>query len=370
MNIIARGVPAQRSGFAIITPNFLFAKGFLMKFDVTIFPQNLNIVPVIARQVEAYGFSALWTSETAHNPFLPLTHAAAATERIELGTAIAVAFPRSPMVTAQIAWDLAAQSNGRFILGLGTQVKPHIEKRFSTPWTAPTPRLREYIESLRAIWNSFQTNAPLRYRGKEYQFTLLTPFFSPGPIEQPNIPIYIAGVNEHLCRLAGEMCQGFHVHAFHTPRYLRELVIPNVERGAQKTGRTRDDCALACAVFVITGKNAQEIKDNAGMVKAQIAFYASTPSYKHVMDMHGWGDLADRLNAMSREGRWGEMGDLISDDMLAEFAVLAPVDELAHTVKARYEGLLDRVGYYFAFVPEEQEREIVWRGAAEVFASS
>ncbi len=340
-----------------------------MKFDVTIFPQNLNVVPAIARQVEAYGFAALWTSETSHNPFLPLTLAAAATERIELGTAIAVAFPRSPMVTAQIAWDLAAQSGGRFILGLGTQVKPHIEKRFSTPWTAPAPRLREYIESLRAIWNSFQTGAPLRYRGEQYRFSLMTPFFSPGAIEHPDVPIYIAGVNEHLCRLAGEMCQGFHVHPFHTTRYLKELIIPNVEQGAQKTGRTRADCALACAVFVVTGKDAQEIEDNKGAVRAQIAFYASTPSYKPVMDMHGWGDLAEQLNQLSREGRWFEMGDLISDDMLEEFAVVAPVDELAHAVWARYDGLLDRVGYYFAFVPEEKEREIVWRRAAEVFTA-
>lgn len=339
-----------------------------MKFDVTIFPQNLNVVGTIAKQVEAYGFSALWTSETAHNPFLPLTLAAAETERIELGTAIAVAFPRSPMVTAQIAWDLAAQSNGRFILGLGTQVKPHIEKRFSTSWAAPAPRLREYIESMRAIWNSFQTNAPLRYRGEHYRFSLLTPFFSPGSIEHPDIPIYIAGVNEHLCRLAGEMCQGFHVHPFHTVRYLQELVIPNIELGASKAGRTRPDCALACAVFVVTGKDAQEIRDNAGMVRAQIAFYASTPSYRTIMDMHGWGELAERLNAMSREGRWFEMGELISDEMLNEFAVVAPADELAAAVKARYEGLLDRVGYYFAFAPEETEREIVWRSAAEVFA--
>jgi probable F420-dependent oxidoreductase len=340
-----------------------------MKFDVTIFPQNLNAVGAIARQVEAYGFSALWTSETAHNPFLPLTLAAAATERIELGTAIAVAFPRSPMVTAQIAWDLAAQSGGRFILGLGTQVKPHIEKRFSTTWAAPAPRLREYVESLRAIWESFQSNTPLRYRGEHYRFSLMTPFFSPGAIEHPNIPVYIAGVNEHLCRLAGEMCQGFHVHPFHTVRYLKELVIPNIEHGAQMTGRTRADCALSCAVFVVTGKDAHEVQDNAGMVRAQIAFYASTPSYKTIMDMHGWGVLADRLNAMSREGRWFEMGDLIGDDMLNEFAVVAPADELAQAVKARYDGLLDRVGYYFSFVPDEQEREIVWRGAAEVFTT-
>lgn len=339
-----------------------------MQFDVTIFPQDLNAVAALARQVEAYGFAALWTSETAHNPFLPLTHAAAATERIGLGTAVAIAFPRSPMITAQIAWDLAAQSRGRFMLGLGTQVKPHIEKRFSTTWVAPAPRLREYIEALRAIWNSFQTNAPLRYRGEHYKFSLLTPFFSPGAIEHPAVPIYIAGVNEHLCRLAGELCQGFHVHPFHTVRYLKELIIPNVERGAAQAGRPRADCALSCAIFVVTGKNAEELKDNAGIVRSQIAFYASTPSYKAVMDMHGWGELAQRLNDLSREGRWFEMGDLISDEMLATFAVVAPVDELAEAVRERYAGLLDRVGYYFPFDPNDRDREILWRSAAAAFS--
>ena len=338
-----------------------------MKFDVTVFPQNLNTAASIAQQVEAYGFDALWTTETSHNPFLPLTHAASATQRIELGTAIAVAFPRSPMITAQIAWDLAAQSSGRFILGLGTQVKPHIEKRFSTTWTAPAPRLREYIEALRAIWDNFQNGTPLKYRGEQYRFTLMSPFFTPGPIDYPNVPIYIAGVNEHLCRLAGEMCQGFHVHSFHTVRYLQGVVIPNIERGAQKAGRQRADCALSCAVFVVTGKDAQEIQENSGFVRSQIAFYASTPSYRPVMELHGWGELADRLNGLSREQRWFEMGELIGDEVLNTFAVVAPVDELPHAVKARYEGLLDRVGYYFPFLPEEAERAIVWQGAANVF---
>ncbi|NDJ61458.1 MAG: TIGR03617 family F420-dependent LLM class oxidoreductase [Chloroflexi bacterium] len=340
-----------------------------MQFDVTIFPDDLNTAANIARAVEDRGFGGLWTSETAHNPFLPLTHAAAATERLLLGTAIAVAFPRSPMITAQIAWDLAAQSGGRFVLGLGTQVKPHIQRRFSTPWTPPAPRLREYVESLRAIWANFQTNKPLRYMGEHYQFTLMSPFFSPGPIEHPDIPIYIAGVNKILCRLAGEMCAGFHVHPFHTLGYLRELIIPNIEHGATKAGRTRADCALSCAIFVVTGRNDAEIAENTGFVRAQIAFYASTPSYKPVMDMHGWGDLYERLNGLSREGRWAEMGELISDDLLHAFAVVAPHDELAQAVKARYTGLLDRVGYYFPFNPDAADQAAIWRNAADVFAN-
>ncbi len=339
-----------------------------MRFDVTVFPDKLNTAAPLARQVEEYGFSGLWTSETAHNPFFPLTHAAAVTQRILLGTAIAVAFPRSPMITAQTAWDLAEQSGGRFVLGLGTQVKTHIVRRFSTEWSSPAPRLREYIASLRAIWNSFQKNVPLSYEGEFYKFSLLTPFFSPAPISNPDIPVYIAGVNEHLCRLAGEMCQGFHVHSFHTVRYLKEMVIPNIRAGAEKAGRSLSDCALNCGVFVVTGRNEQEIENNKGAIKAQIAFYASTPSYATVMDMHGWHDLHEQLNMLSRQNRWYEMGDLISDDMLREFAVIAPIDELAHAVKERYEGLLDRVGYYLPFeLEKDADRERMWRSAAEVF---
>ncbi len=304
-----------------------------MLFDVTIFPTDLNAAGDIARQVEAAGFDGLWTAETAHNPFLPLTHAAASTERISLGTAIAVAFPRSPMVVANIAWDLAEQSKGRFILGLGTQVKPHITKRFSTEWSAPVPRLREYIQSLREIWDTWQNGVPLRHRGEHYRFTLMTPFFSPEPMAYSDIPIYIAGVNEGLCRLAGETCQGFHVHAFHTARYLKELIIPNIEAGAQKTGRTRADVSLNSAIFVVTGRDAEETERNKMAAKSQIAFYASTPSYGAVMEMHGWQEVATRLNVMSREGRWTEMWQEISDEMLDEIAVVAQPDELPYKVQ-------------------------------------
>ncbi|MCL4251473.1 MAG: TIGR03617 family F420-dependent LLM class oxidoreductase [Anaerolineae bacterium] len=338
-----------------------------MKFDVTIFPTDLNRAGSWAQAVETMGFHALWTAETAHNPFLPLTHAAAQTSRIELGTAIAVAFPRSPMITAQIAWDLAAQSNGRFILGLGTQVKAHITKRFGIPWAAPVPRLREYIEAMRAIWQTWQTGAPLRYRGEHYRFSLMTPFFSPGPIENPAIPIYIAGVNEGLCKLAGELCQGFHVHPLHTTRYLREVLIPAIDAGAQSAGRTRADLQLTCALFVATGRNKDEIRASTAAIKTQIAFYASTPSYRPVLDLHGWGDLQERLALMARTGQWAAMGDQISDDIVGEFAVIAPMDELAQAVRARYDELLDRVGYYLPFEPDDVDKSAIWRNAAEVF---
>jgi len=334
-----------------------------VKFDATLGPGQLSQAAAIAQAAEAIGFDGLWTTETAHNPFLPLALAAPSTQRISLGTSIAIAFPRSPMVTAQLAWDLADLSNGRFILGLGTQVKAHITRRFSTVWDSPGPRLREYILSLRAIWDSFQNNTPLKYEGEFYKFSLLTPFFSPGPIKTPDIPIYIAGVNEYLCRLAGELCQGFHVHSFHTIRYLREAILPNIENGLQKANRKRSDIQLTSGVFVVTGETERAVEDAKSAVKAQIAFYASTSSYEPVLEIHGWQGIGKDLNALSRQGRWAEMADAISDDMLNEFAVVAPYDQLARRVRERYEGLLDRVAYYFEF--KAGIEDALWKDAVK-----
>ncbi|GAB4571149.1 MAG: LLM class F420-dependent oxidoreductase [Anaerolineae bacterium] len=337
-----------------------------MKFDVTIQPARLNDVPELARAVEEFGFDGLWTTETQHDPFLPLALAAQATRRVRLGTAIAVAFPRSPMVTAYTAWDLAAQSGGRFVLGLGTQVKAHIQRRFGVPWGKPGARLREYIQALRAIWHAWQTGEQLAFRGEFYEHTLMTPFFNPGPISHPEIPIYIAGVNTGLCQLAGELCDGLHVHPFHTIAYLREQIVPAVERGAAKAGRSRRDVELHCAIFVVTGRDETEMQQAANEVKQQLAFYASTYSYRAVLAQHGWEELGDRLSLLARQGRWAEMAAHISDDMLEAFAVVAPPEELAERVRERYEGLLDRVGYYHPFVPGE--RDDLWRHALATFA--
>jgi len=338
-----------------------------MKFDVTIFPDDLNAIPELARKVEDYGFDGLWIAETQHNPFLPLPLAAHATQRIEMGTAIAVAFPRSPMVMAQLAWDLAAQSEGRFMLGLGTQIAPHIVKRFSAFWSGkPVSQLREYIESLRAIWEAFQSGeGRLRYRGEYYNFGLLSPFFNPGPIAHPEIPIYIAGVGPALCKLAGELGAGFHVHAFHTPQYLKELIRPSVQEGAQNTGRSISDVSLNCAIFVVTGRNAEETKRTEVEVKSQIAFYASTPSYRRVLDLHGWGDFGEQMNRMTKEGKWYEMWEQVPDEIMHAIAVVAPPAELPHKVRERYEGLLDRVGYYFPFQPADETRKIIWDEASK-----
>jgi probable F420-dependent oxidoreductase len=218
---------------------------------------------------------------------------------------------------------------------------------------------------MRTIWNSFQTGERLNYQGEHYQFSLLTPFFTPEPMAHHHIPIYIAGVNTGLAKLGGELCEGFHVHSFHTPTYLREVLIPAIEAGGDITGRTREDISLSCAIFVVTGKNPDEIEENKIATKSQIAFYASTPSYKPVLDLHGWGDLVPRLNALLMRNRWDEMHHEISDEMMEHFAVVAPPDELPYKVRERYEGLLDRVGFYFSFEPQDDHKRIIWEEASK-----
>ena len=335
-----------------------------MKFDVTVFADDLNQAGRLAQAVETYGFDGLWVAEAAHNPFLPLSHAALATQRISLGTAIAVAFPRSPMIMAQTAWDLAAASQGRFVLGLGTQIKPHITKRFSAKWGKPVRQLREYIESLRSIWHSFQTGAALDYQGAYYRFSALTPGFAPQSMPFHDIPIYIAGVNTGLANLAGRLCDGFHVHSFHTPQYLREILLPAFQDG-RLTGGRPNKLTTSSAVFVVTGHDDAAIRASKHLTKSQIAFYASTPSYRPVLELHGWTDLIPRLNALLRRNRWSEMHSLVSDDMLEAFAVIAPPDELPYALRERYDGLLDRAGFYFPFEPEDSTTRIIWRHAAK-----
>jgi probable F420-dependent oxidoreductase len=319
---------------------------------------DLNDIIEHAKHAEADGFDALWSSETQHDPFLPLALTAEHTHRIQLGTGIAVAFARSPTVLAHTAWDLQKLSQGRFILGLGTQVKAHIERRFGMIWGHPTPRLRETILAIRALWNCWQTGEKLNFRGEFFKLTLMSPFFNPGPIEHPHIPIYIAGVNEHLCQLAGELCEGFHVHPFHTPKYLAEFVLPNIEIGLEKSGRARGDIQLASSVFVFGGDTEEERDKNREAVRQQIAFYASTPSYHIVFELHGWKAIAEELSSLASRGRWEEMPTLITDQMLAIFAEEGEWTELPAKVMHRYDGLLDRVAYYFE-LPDDVARMTV-----------
>ncbi len=315
------------------------------------------------RAAESLGFVGLWTSETKHDAFLPLAIAANATENLELGTSVAIAFSRSPMETAQTAWDLQDLSDGRFILGLGTQVKAHITRRFSMPWSSPAARLREYILAVRAIWESFQSEGGLKFEGEFYQHTLMTPFFNPGPIEHPEIPIYIAGVNERLAQLAGETCDGFHVHPFHSPEYLRRTILPAISEGAESASRKTEDVELATSVFVITGENEEETTERRESIRSQISFYASTPTYRTVLEAHGWENVGDELGTMAREKKWREMPALITDEMLAAFAIEAAPDEVGPALKERYDGLMDRAALYIPFV--SGERDDFWRTISE-----
>jgi len=324
-----------------------------MKIDAALTFTNLSQVPALAQAAETLGFDAVWTSETQHEALLPLPLVAEHTRQIQFGTAIAVAFARSPTILAHAAWDLAAQSGGRFILGLGTQVKAHVERRLGMTWDAPAPRLREMILAIRAVWETWQNGAPLNFRGEYYKLTLMTPFFSPGPIGAPRVPIFIAGVNTHLCRLAGELADGFHVHPLHTVKYLRELVLPAIEAGAAKSGRTRGEVQLAGSVFVIRSDAEREA------VRQQVAFYASTPSYRSVLGCHGWQDAGERLSRLAARGCWGDMPREVSDEMLEAFAVQAPPADLAGQLLQRYAGLLDRITLYTPFTPGEQED--MWR---------
>jgi probable F420-dependent oxidoreductase len=264
---------------------------------------------------------------------------------LELGTAIAVAFPRSPTVTAMTAWDLARLSRGKFLLGLGTQVRAHIVRRFATTWDRPGARLRDYILAVRAIWEAWQNSSPLKYEGEFYSLSLMTPFFDPGPIPNPEIPVYIAGVGPHLSRLAGEICDGFHVHPFHTTRYLDQVVLPGIAEGAGRAGRSTSDVVRATTVFVMTGETDAEIEQAMAPVRQQISFYASTPSYKPVLEANDW-DFGDELNAMSKRGEWNEMAAVVPSEAVLEVGVAAPIDRLGTAIRERYGDRVQRVGFY------------------------
>jgi probable F420-dependent oxidoreductase len=317
-----------------------------MKIDTGFMLADLRNVPRHAQEAERLGYDGLWTAEAGHDPYLPCAIAAIATERVSIGTNIVVAFPRSPLVHAQIAWDLQNASRGRFILGLGTQVKGHNERRYSTPWTAPGPRLREMVQLIRHIWDVWQNNTRPGFEGKHYRFSLMTPFFSPGPIEWPNIPIYISGLNPYMCRLAGEMCDGFHLHPFHSMKYIRETVLPNMEAGIAKTGRQRSDVALATTAFVIMGKTRDEVERAKAPVRQQISFYASTRTYAGVLEAHGWGETSQRLNEKAAKGDWTGMASLITDEMLEVYAVQGTYDEIPDLLRKKYGGVMDRIGFY------------------------
>jgi probable F420-dependent oxidoreductase len=326
------------------------------------FPDGLPLgeAAAAARAVEEAGFAGMWVTETRHNPFLTCGAALAAAGRIEAGPGIAVAFPRSPMVTAQAAWDLAGLSGSRFILGLGTQVKAHIERRFSVPFDRPVARMREYVHALRAIFAAFQGDGRLRFAGDFYQFSLLTDFFNPGPISDPDVPVWVAAVGPAMLRMAGECCDGVFLHPLHSAGYLRATALPEVTAGARAAGRERDAVTVCCPVFVAVGETQPEIDRQRAGIARQIAFYGSTRTYRPVFEAHGWGDVCDRLHELLARGDTAAMAAQITGEMLDAYSVTATWEELPGVLARRYGGLVDRIAPYGADLCSASGRER-WR---------
>ncbi len=339
-----------------------------MKVDGKLRATDFGVVAEASVRHEAAGYAGVWSSESKHDPFLPLVLAAEHTERIEIGTAIAVAFARSPMTVAYAAHDLQAYSGGRFMLGLGTQVKAHIERRFNMPWSEPARRMREYISALRSIWASWDDGVPLDFQGDFYSHTLMTPFFSPPPLTTPPPSVHLAAVGERMTEVAGEVADGLLVHAFTTERYLRERTLPALEVGLVRSGRSRADVALSIPGLVATGAEEESMARAVEATRKQVSFYASTPAYRGVLEVHGWGELGEELTTLSRSEdplRWEKMASLVSDEVLHEFAIVAEPHLLAGAIRDRFDGLIDR----FSFYPSYEVDDAVWNDVVTKLAT-
>jgi probable F420-dependent oxidoreductase len=316
-----------------------------MQVDAALTIAKLDDVPAAAPEIEAAGYDGVFSFEGTHDPFFPLLLAAEHTERIQLTTAVAIAFARNPMNLAQVAYDLQLASHGRFRLGLGTQIKPHIEKRFSMPWSQPVERMRELVLAIRAIWACWHEGAPLDFRGEFYRHTLMTPFFNPGPNPYGLPKIFLGGVGPRMTELAGDVADGFIVHPFATERSLRELTVPAVERGAVGAGRALADVEIAFPLMAIVADTHEQLEKGRNAMRPRLAFYGSTPAYKVVLDVHGWGDLQPELNRLSKTGDWPAMSSLITDEMVDAFCVQGNPDEIGPTVRRRYGDLVQRVSF-------------------------
>ncbi|MCP5060408.1 MAG: LLM class F420-dependent oxidoreductase [bacterium] len=330
-----------------------------MKVDAGLMLTDLATVPDAARALEAQGFDGLITAEMAHDPFFPLLLAAEHTQRIELMSSIAVAFARNPMIVAGISNDLQALSKGRFILGLGSQIKPHITKRFSQPWSHPAARMREFILAMRAIWDCWYEGEKLAFRGDYYTHTLMTPMFTPTNNPDGAPRVVLAAVGPKMTEVAGEVADGMLVHGFSTPKYFEEVTLPAIERGLAAAGRKREDFEVCYPVFVVSGANEKEWEASRTAVTRQIAFYGSTPAYRGVLEAHGWGELQGELNALSKQGEWEQMGTLISDEILEQFAVVAEPHRVAGELKKRFGGRIDRLFCNFEFAKKEDRQAAI-----------
>jgi probable F420-dependent oxidoreductase len=327
-----------------------------MKVDAGLIAADLAQVPARARELETAGFDGCVSAEIASDPFFPLLLAAEHTTRLELMTSIAVAFARSPMTLANVGHDLNAFSKGRFLLGLGSQIQPHITKRFSMPWSHPAARMRELILAMRAIWRCWYEGEKLAFRGEFYTHTLMTPMFTPTNTQYGAPKVLLAAVGPQMTEVAGEVADGMIVHGFTTPRYVHEVTLPAIERGLAAAGRSRKGFQLACPVFVVTGRDAREWEQSRSAVCKQIAFYGSTPAYRGVLELHGWGELQSELNAMSKRGEWDAMGTRVNDEMLEQFAIVAQPREVPGQLRRRYGDAIDRVLATFAFADDAERK--------------
>ena len=314
-----------------------------MKVDAGQYAPSVDAAADAAVAAERDGYDGWWAFETQIDPFLGCAVAAERTDRIGIGTSIVVAFARSPMTVALQANDVQALSGGRFTLGLGSQIKPHITRRYSMPWSKPAARMREFILAVRAIWDCWATDGKLDFKGDFYEHTLMAPFFNPGPNPHGNPKIMLAAVGPLMTRAAGEVADGVLIHAFSTERYLREATLPALEKGLAKAGRTIEGFEITAPAFVVARDREDEIADGVAFVKQQIAFYGSTPAYRPVLELHGWGDLQDELLAMTKRGEWDRMGELIDDEILHTFAVVGTPEEAIAEVGRRYGDICTRI---------------------------
>ncbi|MEC7560442.1 MAG: TIGR03617 family F420-dependent LLM class oxidoreductase [Pseudomonadota bacterium] len=320
---------------------------------------DLNAVGAQAAEMEDMGYTGVMTAETAHDPFFPLLVAAQHTQRVQLMTSIAVAFARSPMTLANIGHDLNAFSKGRFVLGLGSQIRPHITKRFSMPWSSPAARMREYIMAMRAIWDCWHQQQPLEFTGEFYTHTLMTPFFTPTNVDYGAPKVFLAAVGPKMTEVAGEVADGVIVHAFTTEKYLRETTLPALERGFAKAGKKREDFEISYPMFVVTGSTEEDMREAQQATCQQIAFYGSTHAYKPVLESIGAGELQGELNTMSKQGRWKEMGELITPGLLQEFAIVGEPQNLAGQIATRYGDIVDRTSAAYAHIGKADRASII-----------
>lgn len=329
-----------------------------MKVDGFLTPDWHNI-PNHIKKMEADGYDGVGTAEMNHDPFMPLLLAAEHSKNIELATGIAVAFARSPMILANLGHDLNSYSKGRFTMGLGSQIRPHITKRFSMPWGAPAAQMKELIQAMRAIWANWYEGEPLRFEGKYYNHTLMTPAFTPEDKEYGAPKVTLAAVGPVMTEVAGEVADGLIIHPFSNEKYIREVTLPAVERGLAKSGRSREDFQISYTPFIISGKDEQTFEKTKAEVKGRVSFYGSTPAYKNVLGVHGWGEMQIELNKMSKQGQWKEMAELVTDDMLKVFGVMGEPKDIVGEIKSRYGDIVDRTNGGFTFVDHEQRLEMV-----------